>query len=188
VILSVEEVHIILGHLKLFRYRVYLTTIYSCGLRLQEGTHLQVPDMDSARRLVHMRDGKGAKDRYVPLPQRTLELLRQYWTTTRHPIWLFPVSGRGGSAGPRHPPPCPETVSRTPFGLPSKRVASISGLPSTPCATAMPPIRWRLGCISASSRTIWGTTRRLRQPLYTHPPAPADARAREALAGLMGDL
>jgi integrase/recombinase XerD len=40
--------------------------------------------------------GTGAKDRYVPLPQRTLELLRQYWKTHRHPVWLFPAPGRGG--------------------------------------------------------------------------------------------
>ena len=96
VILSVEEVRTILAHLKLLRYRVCLSTIYSCGLRLQEGTHLQIPDIDSARMLVHVRCGKGAKDRYVPLPQRTLELLRQYWTTHRHPVWLFPAPGRGG--------------------------------------------------------------------------------------------
>src|SRR2546426_3935623 len=96
VVLSPEEVRTILAHLNLFRYRACLTTIYSCGLRLQEGTHLQVPDIDSARMLVHVRCGKGAKDRYVPLPQRTLELLRQYWHTHRHPVWLFPAPGRGG--------------------------------------------------------------------------------------------
>ncbi len=96
VILSVEEVRTILAHLKLLRSRVCLTTIYACGLRLQAGTHLQVPDIDSARMLVHVRCGKGAKDRYVPLPQRTLELLRQYWHTHRHPVWLFPAPGRGG--------------------------------------------------------------------------------------------
>ena len=96
VILSAEEVRTILAHLKLRRYRACLTTIYACGLRLQEGTHLQVPDIDSARMLVHVRSGKGAKDRYGPLPQRTLELLRQFWKTHRHPVWLFPAPGRGG--------------------------------------------------------------------------------------------
>ena len=96
VILSVEEVRTILAHLKLLRYRVCLTTIYSCGLRLQEGTRLQVPDIDSARMLVHVRCGTGAKDRDVPLPTRTLELLRQYWPTHRNPVWLFPAPDRGG--------------------------------------------------------------------------------------------
>lgn len=57
--------------------------------------HLQVPDMDSARRLVHVRCGTGAKDRYVPLPQRTLALRRQSWATHRPPVWLVPAPGRG---------------------------------------------------------------------------------------------
>jgi site-specific recombinase XerD len=94
VILSLAEVRQILGRVRLPRYKVCLTTIYSCGLRLQEGTHLQVADIDSARMMIHVRHGKGAKDRYVPLPQRTLQLLRQYWVTNRNPVLLFPAEGR----------------------------------------------------------------------------------------------
>ncbi|MGH9880266.1 MAG: site-specific integrase, partial [Pyrinomonadaceae bacterium] len=94
VILSREEVRQILGRIKLPRYRVCLATIYSCGLRLQEGTHLRVADIDSARMMIHVRHGKGAKDRYVPLPERTLQLLRDYWRTHRHPVLLFPAEGR----------------------------------------------------------------------------------------------
>jgi site-specific recombinase XerD len=96
VILSREEVRSILGCVRLPRYRVCLSTIYACGLRLQEGTHLHVRDIDSARMLIHVRHGKGGKDRYVPLPQRTLERLRQYWVTHRHPVLIFPAPGRGG--------------------------------------------------------------------------------------------
>ena len=55
-----------------------------------------MPDIASARMIVHVRDGKGAKDRSVPLPQQTLALLRQYWTTHRHPVGLFPAPGRSG--------------------------------------------------------------------------------------------
>ena len=94
VILSVAEVRQILAGVRLPRYKVCLTTIYSCGLRLQEGTHLRVADIDSARLMLHVRHGKGAKDRYVPLPERTLELLRDYWKTHRHPTLLFPAEGR----------------------------------------------------------------------------------------------
>lgn len=90
VILSLEEVREVLGKIRVPRYRVCLTTIYSCGLRLQEGTRLQVADLDSARGMLHVRLGKGGKDRYVPLPQRTLEMLRQYWGTHRNPVWVFP--------------------------------------------------------------------------------------------------
>jgi integrase/recombinase XerD len=94
VILSLAEVRQILARVRLPRYKVCLTTIYSCGLRLQEGTHLQVADIDSPRLMIHVRHGKGAKDRYVPLPQRTLQLLRQYWVTHRNPVLLFPAEGR----------------------------------------------------------------------------------------------
>ena len=94
VILSRAEVRQILGCIRLPRYQICLSTIYSCGLRLQEGTHLQVADIDSGRRMIHVRHGKGAKDRYVPLPQRTLELLRQYWKTHRNPVLMFPAEGR----------------------------------------------------------------------------------------------
>jgi integrase/recombinase XerD len=94
VILSLAEVRQILGRIRLPRYQVCLTTIYSCGLRLQEGTHLQVADIDSARMMIHVRHGKGAKDRYVPLSERTLQLLRQYWQQHRNPVLLFPAEGR----------------------------------------------------------------------------------------------
>jgi len=60
VILSREEVRQILGRVRLPRYKVCLTTIYSCGRRLQEGTHLQVVDIESARLMIHIRHGKGA--------------------------------------------------------------------------------------------------------------------------------
>jgi len=109
VVLSWEEVHDILGRIRLFRYRVCLITIYSCGLRLQEGTHLQVPDIDSARQLIHIRHGKGGKDRYVPLPQRTLELLREFWLTHHNRVWIFPACGRGGIHMPTATQPIPKS-------------------------------------------------------------------------------
>lgn len=96
VILSVEEVRRILNLVSLDRYRTCLTTIYSCGLRLQEGVYLRVEDVDSARMLLHIHHGKGAKDRYVPLPRKTLELLREFWKTHRNPVWLFPSPSRNG--------------------------------------------------------------------------------------------
>jgi site-specific recombinase XerD len=94
VILSLAEVRQILGRVRLPRYKVCLSTIYSCGLRLQEGTNLRVADIDSARLMIHVRHGKGAKDRYVPLPKRTLQLLRQYWRQHHNPELLFPAEGR----------------------------------------------------------------------------------------------
>lgn len=90
VVLSREEVRRILQEIRLPGYRICLTTIYSCGLRVSEGAHLQVPDIDSARMLLRIH-GKGSKDRYVPLPRRTLELLRTYWSSHRCRTWLFPA-------------------------------------------------------------------------------------------------
>ena len=95
-ILSREEVRAILGRVRLQCYRVCLQTIYSCGLRLTEGTQLRVVDIDGSRGMIHLRHGKGGKDRYVPLPDQTLELLRQYWKSHHNPVWIFPAAGRGG--------------------------------------------------------------------------------------------
>jgi site-specific recombinase XerD len=103
VVLSREEVHRILEQIHTPVYRTCLTTIYSCGLRLLEGAHLQIPDIDSARMLLHIH-GKGGKDRYVPLPDRTLELLRECWKMHRSRPWLFPATTRGLKPGaPIHP-------------------------------------------------------------------------------------
>jgi site-specific recombinase XerD len=95
VVLSRQEVHRLLGCVRLPHYRVCLSTIYSCGLRLQEGVQLQVGDIDSDRMLVHVQQGKGDKDRYVPLPQSSLQMLREYWVSHRHPVWLFPARNGG---------------------------------------------------------------------------------------------
>ncbi|MCK5244811.1 MAG: site-specific integrase [Desulfobacterales bacterium] len=115
VILSRGEVRKILGNIRLLHYRVCLTTIYSCGLRLQEGTHLQVPDIDSDRGYIHVRHGKGAKDRYVPLPKRTVQLIRKHWKTHQNPAWIFPAPGRGGNLMPTTNKPMPKASVQIAF-------------------------------------------------------------------------
>jgi site-specific recombinase XerD len=95
VVLSRDEVRRILAEVRIPVYRACLTTIYACGLRLLEGAHLEVPDIDSARMALHIH-GKGKKDRYVPLPEPTLEILREFWRTHRSPQWLFPAPTRHG--------------------------------------------------------------------------------------------
>ena len=101
VVLSVSEVGRILGGVHRQQYRVCLTTIYACGLRLLEGVRLQVGDIDGERQLLHVRTGKGGKDRYVPLPESCLQLLRLHWLTHRNPVWLFPAFQEEG-AQPMH--------------------------------------------------------------------------------------
>lgn len=111
VVLTKAEVADVLRHVRQPRFRTLFTTIYSCGLRLQEATHLQVGDIDSGRMIIHVHRGKGARDRYVPLPRPTLHLLRRHWKTHRDPAWLFPAPNRGGAAG--HP--MPRTSAQTAF-------------------------------------------------------------------------
>jgi site-specific recombinase XerD len=93
-VLSTDEVRQPIAAVRTPHNRAYFQTVYAPGLRLTEGLHLQVGDIDSARMMVHVHRGKGAKDRYVPLPSTTLKALREYWVTHRHPTWLFPATGR----------------------------------------------------------------------------------------------
>ena len=90
VVLSTEEVKRVLECVHRFPYQVCLHTIYACGLRLLEGTRLHVKDIDSDRKMIHVVAGKGGKDRYVPLPDHTLMLLRHHWLTHRNATWMFP--------------------------------------------------------------------------------------------------
>ncbi len=95
-ILSQNEVQRVFSKLATFHNYVYLATVYSCGLRLQEGLSLEVSDIDSDRMMIHVHRGKGAKDRYVPLPHETLSLLRKHWSCHRHPQLIFPAMKTNG--------------------------------------------------------------------------------------------
>jgi len=99
-VLSVKTVRSILDTVNTPQNKAYLTTVYSCGLRLNEGLNLQVSDVDSERIRIHVHRGKGAKDRYVPLPESTLDILRNYWKLHRNQVWIFPRLGRSGKEGP----------------------------------------------------------------------------------------
>ncbi len=89
-ILTVAEVEKLIGATRNLRYRVFLLTTYSMGLRLAEALSLQVGDIDAQRKQVHIRRGKGHKDRFVPLPDLTCEALRALWWKHRNRCWLFP--------------------------------------------------------------------------------------------------
>jgi integrase/recombinase XerD len=115
VILRSAEVRPLLAHLKLRRSRVGRTTISSCGLRRQDGTHLQVPDLDRARLWGHVRAGQGAQDRDGPLPLPTLAWLRQDWKVHRHPIGLVPAPGRGGTGLSTATTPMPRSRGQDAF-------------------------------------------------------------------------
>jgi integrase len=89
-VLTVSEVEQLIGATNKLRYRVFLLATYSMGLRLGETLALQVGDIDGQRKQVHIRRGKGHKDRFVPLPNLTYLALRTLWSKHRNPCWLFP--------------------------------------------------------------------------------------------------
>lgn len=89
-ILTIEETWRLINSVRKRRYRVFFLTVYSMGLRLGEGLQLEAGDIDAAHHRVHVRMGKGKKDRYVPIPEVTLQALRNYWKIHRHPRLLFP--------------------------------------------------------------------------------------------------
>jgi len=94
-ILSAQEVRRVLKVIHPFRHYAILATIYACGLRISEAVQLQVNDVKSDRGFLHIR-GKGTRDRYVPLPPRTLDILRMNWKRHRNPVWLFPAPNHSG--------------------------------------------------------------------------------------------
>jgi integrase/recombinase XerD len=137
-IVTVEQAQQLFCATRVLSYRVFYFTLYSLGLRLGEGLALRVGDIDADRMRVHVRDAKGNRDRFVPLPAATLFVLRRFWLTHRNPELLFP-NRAGGLQGAHR--------ARTPLdrgGVQStlRQVALECGLKKrsrrTVCATAMP--------------------------------------------------
>ncbi len=89
-VLSREEARLLLRGIINPVARMSAVLMYTCGLRVSESIHLRIEDIDSKRMVVCVRSGKGRKDRYVPLPERTLQLLREYWRERRPEYWLLP--------------------------------------------------------------------------------------------------
>jgi len=94
-VVTIEEARRIFAATRVLSYQVFFFTLYSLGLRLGEGLRLQLGDVDAARARVHIRDAKGNKDRFVPLPQATLRFLRRFWQAHRNPVLLFPNRAAG---------------------------------------------------------------------------------------------
>jgi integrase/recombinase XerD len=113
VILTREEVHTVLNLIRVLRHKACLTLIYTCGLRLHEATSISPADIDSKRMLVHVKDGKGRKDRIVPLPTATLLILRKHYKTHWNKKYIFPAPGRGGVNEPQSDIPLPDSSIQT---------------------------------------------------------------------------
>jgi site-specific recombinase XerD len=193
IVLSRAEVRQILDQVRLFRYRVCLSTIYACGLRLGEGVRLQATDIDSDRHLLHVRQGKGFKDRYVPLPSSAVTLLRQQWVTHRHPLWLFPSGQHRQQAAnkPIHPSTVQKAFKAALQASGVNKAATVHTLrhswathPSTMLRTSLLEAGVNLRFIQ-----LWLGHRSLKTTaIYTHLTRPAESLATETIQQLMADL
>jgi len=137
-IVTIKQANQIFDATKLIDYKVFYFTIYSMGLRLGEGLRLKVGDIDSDRMRVHIRNAKGNKDRFVPLPHKTLLTLRRFWCCHQHPRFIF--LGRKKAAKSRHLVDVP--LDRGGIQVTIKKVVEEIGLKkkslATPFATVMP--------------------------------------------------
>jgi integrase/recombinase XerD len=106
VVLSQDEVARFLGAVDNLKHRVILTVCYATGLRIAEAVRLTPAAIDSQRMVIRVEQGKGRKDRYVMLPPKLLDMLRDYWKRTRPEQWLFPGDRLGQ-------PICPLTINHT---------------------------------------------------------------------------
>ena len=97
-VLSIDETRLIISTARTPQAKAFLATVYSCGLRLSEALNLKVADIDSSRMMIRVH-GKGAKQRDVPLPKSTYNLLVEYWKTHRNKVLIFPALGRDGKKG-----------------------------------------------------------------------------------------
>jgi site-specific recombinase XerD len=99
-VLARSEIELLLRALREPKYRVFFTLLYATGLRLREGCLLETRDIDAARGVIHVRNGKGGRERLVMLGTRLLGILRSYWRFVRPPApWLF-ASSRGTALNP----------------------------------------------------------------------------------------
>jgi site-specific recombinase XerD len=97
VVMGREDVLALYRACRCLKHKAMLLTLYSTGMRASELTHLKVGDVDSERMVIRIDCGKGRKDRYVPLSEKLLKLLRAYWKQNRPRQWLFPGEREGTS-------------------------------------------------------------------------------------------
>ena len=94
-VLTRQQVIDLIGRIRLRRYRTPIKLIYACGLRLSECLALTIHDIAGAEHKLFIRDGKGHRDRVLPLPTSLYQELRRYWSFHKHPLLIFPNVGRG---------------------------------------------------------------------------------------------
>ena len=141
-ILSVAQLQQLVCATCQLSYRVFFFTSYSLGLRLGEGIRLKTGDIDSTNMRVHIRDAKGNKDRLVPLPEKTLRILKNFWSVHRHPEFLFPNRKRGLKNAHLVTTPLDRGGIQSAMKAVVRQLGIKKKFHATPCATVMPRICW----------------------------------------------
>jgi integrase/recombinase XerD len=154
-ILSVEQLHQLVEATDKLSYKVFFFTAYSLGLRLGEAIALKVGDIDSGNMRAHIRDSKGNKDRLVPLPERTLLVLRSFWAFHRHPHFLFPNRKRGLKNAHLVDTPLDRGGIQSAIKLVVKQLGIKKKSHAIPFATAMRPICSNPGLTWSNSSRSW---------------------------------
>jgi integrase/recombinase XerD len=139
-IVTIEQANQLFSATDKLSYKVFFFTLYSMGLRLGEGINLTVADIDSVNMRVHIRNAKGNKDRLVPLPERTLRIMRTFWRIHKHPVFIFPNRKRGLKNAHRVDSPLDRGGIQTAIKTIVQRIGIKKKSVAIPCATFTPLI------------------------------------------------
>ena len=188
-VLTREEVAKLLGAVREPRFSMILRLIYGCGLRIGEAVKLEVRDIQRDGTVLFIREAKGGKDRFVPLPASLLAALRHWWKEHRHPRLLFPAVGRGWREHGGHP------LHDEPMGVGSiqhcfRLTLGAAGFPRGAASvhTLRHSYATHLLDAGVSLRQIaafLGHTSLNTTVIYTHLTAVSEAKARTVIDGLL---
>jgi integrase len=142
-ILSAKEINLLISEFRKSQYAVFCIAAYTMGLRISEALGLSVSDIDREHNRVHVRLGKGKKDRYVELPDMTYHLLREFWATHRHSKWIFPSQQKSKPDAHMDRGSVQRAVREA-----TKAAGIHKRITSPLCGTAMPLTLLKLACLS----------------------------------------
>ena len=154
-ILSIQQLNRLFAATNRLSYKVFFFTAYSMGLRLGEGIRLTVGDIDSVNMRMHIRNAKGNKDRLVPLPEKSLQVLREFWIVHKHPHFLFPSRKRGLKNARLVDRPLDRGGIQTAMKAVVTQLGIKKKFHAIPCATATRRICWKRGLISLNYNRSW---------------------------------